>query len=56
MVLVIALDCMESNCDLEDGADAEPWLVCCERGPQTVFAFHDGKGSPYHDREREYRR
>ncbi|MFB9979460.1 hypothetical protein ACFSQQ_14730 [Mesorhizobium kowhaii] len=51
MSLITALDLMEADCDLEDGADAEPWLSWCERGPQTVFAFHDGRGSPYDDRE-----
>ncbi|TPJ34280.1 hypothetical protein [Mesorhizobium sp. B2-6-5] len=52
MSLIAALDLMEADCDLEDGADAEPWLGWCALGPQTVSgAFHDGRGSPYDDRE-----
>ncbi|WP_143748345.1 hypothetical protein [Mesorhizobium carmichaelinearum] len=51
MSLITALDLMEVDCDLEDTADDEPSLGWCERGPQTVAAFHDGRGSPYDDRE-----
>lgn len=52
MSLITALDLMEADCDLEDGADHEPWLGWCALGPQTVSsAFHDGRGSPYDDRE-----
>ncbi|TPK85329.1 hypothetical protein [Mesorhizobium sp. B2-4-17] len=51
MSLITALDLMEADCDLEDGADAEPWLGWCALGPQTVRGFHDGRGSPYDDRE-----
>ena len=43
--LITALDCMEADCDLEDGADAEPWLGGGERGPRgTVAGFDDKRG------------
>ncbi|TGP50425.1 hypothetical protein EN873_24990 [bacterium M00.F.Ca.ET.230.01.1.1] len=52
--LITALDLMESDCDLEDGADAEPWLGWGERGPHATFAWYDDKrGSMDDDRELE---
>ncbi|RWE12434.1 MAG: hypothetical protein EOS61_14925 [Mesorhizobium sp.] len=52
--LITALDLMEADCDLEDGADAEPWLGWGERGPRTVSPeFLDGRGSAHDDRELE---
>ncbi|MGX5800237.1 hypothetical protein ACWGS9_03240 [Bradyrhizobium sp. Arg314] len=52
--LITALDLMEIDCDLEDGADAEPWLGWGERGPKTLSSvFLDGRGSAYDDRELE---
>ncbi|AZO75034.1 MAG: hypothetical protein E5V92_01890 [Mesorhizobium sp.] len=55
MALITALDIMEADSeDLEDGADAEPWLGWTDRGPQTVSpVFLDGRGSAYDDREEE---
>ncbi|TPJ99500.1 hypothetical protein FJ872_30795 [Mesorhizobium sp. B2-5-9] len=54
MSLITALDLMEADCDLEDGADAEPWLGWRSLGPHTVSAAsHDGRGSPYDDREQD---
>ncbi|TIV39592.1 MAG: hypothetical protein E5V99_04365 [Mesorhizobium sp.] len=51
--LITALDLMEADCDLEDGADAEPWLGWGERGPGSVVPWNDGRGSPHDDRELE---
>jgi hypothetical protein len=52
--LIAALDLMETDCDLEDGADDEPWLGWSERGPQSVSSmFLDGRGSPHDDREHD---
>ncbi|RWX66563.1 hypothetical protein EN780_14780 [Mesorhizobium sp. M4B.F.Ca.ET.089.01.1.1] len=52
--LITALDVMEADSeDLEDGADAEPWLGWGERGPQATMSFQDGRGSPHDDREEE---
>ncbi|MDX8538193.1 hypothetical protein RFM23_11240 [Mesorhizobium abyssinicae] len=53
MALIAALDIMEADVDLEDGADAEPWLGWGERGPQAVMSWHDDRGSPHDDREEE---
>ncbi|WP_156752665.1 hypothetical protein [Mesorhizobium sp. WSM3873] len=48
-------DLMEADTeDLEDGADAEPWLGWTDRGPQASSnMFMDGRGSAYDDREAE---
>lgn len=53
--LITALDCMEADSeDLEDGADAEPWLGWGERGPRFMASWpDDGRGSPHDDRELE---
>ncbi|RUW53737.1 hypothetical protein [Mesorhizobium sp. M8A.F.Ca.ET.021.01.1.1] len=52
--LITALDVMEADGeDLEDGADAEPWLGWGERGPGGTMSFQDGRGSAYDDREEE---
>ncbi|MGX5846917.1 hypothetical protein ACWGTO_07545 [Mesorhizobium sp. PL10] len=52
--LITALDVMEADCDLEDGADSEPWLGWTDRGPQTMSpVFSDGRGSPHDDREQD---
>ncbi|MDX8457905.1 hypothetical protein [Mesorhizobium humile] len=52
--LITALDVMEADCDLEDGADAAPWLGWGERGPKSVSSvFTDGRGSSHCDRELE---
>ncbi|TIQ05740.1 hypothetical protein [Mesorhizobium sp.] len=55
MALITALDLMEADAeDLEDGADAEPWLGWTDRGPQASSGiFLDGRGSAYDDREEE---
>lgn len=51
--LITALDVMEADCDLEDGADCEPWLGWGERGPHATMPWQDGRGSPHDDREEE---
>ena len=52
MSLITALDLMEADCDLEDGADGEPWLGWGGKGLSTVTSsFQDGRGSPHDDRE-----
>ncbi|TGP27369.1 hypothetical protein EN875_034070 [Mesorhizobium sp. M2D.F.Ca.ET.232.01.1.1] len=53
--LITALDVMEADSeDLEDGADAEPWLGWGERGPRFMSSWpDDGRGSPHDDRELE---
>ncbi|MGX5803712.1 hypothetical protein ACWGS9_21050 [Bradyrhizobium sp. Arg314] len=52
--LITALDVMEADCDLEDGADAEPWLGWGERGPGGTVSWQlDGRGCPHDDRELE---
>jgi hypothetical protein len=55
MSLITALDLMEAATeDLEDGADAEPWLGWGERGPGACVSWQlDGRGSPHDDRELE---
>ncbi|MDG4908145.1 hypothetical protein P9228_17085 [Mesorhizobium sp. WSM4898] len=55
MALITALDLMEADSeDLEDGADAEPWLGWTDRGPQASSSIcMDGRGSAYDDREAE---
>lgn len=54
MSLIDALDCMEADCDLEDGADAEPWLGWSERGPSAIMPWNDDlRASPHDDRELE---
>ncbi|RAZ90181.1 hypothetical protein DPM33_15245 [Mesorhizobium hawassense] len=53
LALITALDLMEADCDLEDGADAEPWLGWGERGPVSTVPWQDGRGSPHDDREEE---
>jgi hypothetical protein len=51
--LITALDLMEADCDLEDGADAEPWLGWGGKGLPTVSWPQDGRGSMHDDRELE---
>ncbi|TGP33336.1 MULTISPECIES: hypothetical protein [unclassified Mesorhizobium] len=53
--LITALDVMEADSeDLEDGADAEPWLGWGERGPRGTVAWQgDKRGSMDDDRELE---
>lgn len=45
--LIEALDRMDTDCDLEDGADGEPWLGWPARGP-SPYDSDDGD-----DRERD---
>ncbi|RWL45275.1 MAG: hypothetical protein EOR60_15125 [Mesorhizobium sp.] len=52
--LITALDLMEIDCDLEDGADAEPSVGWGERGPRGPVAWQvDKRGSMDDDRELE---
>ncbi|TIQ85260.1 MAG: hypothetical protein E5X38_21255 [Mesorhizobium sp.] len=52
--LIDMLDDLSPDPDLEDGADAEPWLGWTDRGPQASSnMFMDGRGSAYDDREAE---
>ena len=53
MSLITALDLMEADVDLEDGADGEPWLGWGGRGLPTVSWPNDGRGSMDDDRELE---
>ncbi|MDG4898793.1 hypothetical protein P9272_35495 [Mesorhizobium sp. WSM4976] len=53
MALITALDLMEGDVDLEDGADAEPWLGWGERGPRRMGVDLDCRGSIDDDRELE---
>ncbi|RWH32210.1 hypothetical protein [Mesorhizobium sp.] len=52
--LIDMLDDLSPDPDLEDGADAEPWLGWTDRGPQASSnMFMEGRGSAYDDREAE---
>ncbi|RVD73342.1 MAG: hypothetical protein E5V62_07595 [Mesorhizobium sp.] len=54
MSLVTALDLMQADCDLEDGADAEPSLGWSNGGGASAMSWpSDGRASHYDDRERD---